>query len=65
MAKKSAIEKNHRRRRLVERFAAKRAELRKVTRIERASPRNASRRRWRWPSCRATAPGSGCATGAS
>ncbi len=38
MAKKSAIEKNHRRRRLVERFAAKRAELRKVTRDRTREP---------------------------
>ena len=30
----------------------------------RASRRSASRRRWRWPSCRATAPGRACATAA-
>jgi small subunit ribosomal protein S14 len=38
MAKKSSIEKNQRRRRLVERFAAKRAELRKVTRDRTREP---------------------------
>ncbi len=38
MAKKSSIEKNQRRRRLVERFAARRAELRKVTRDRAREP---------------------------
>lgn len=38
MAKKSAIEKNNRRRRLVERYAAKRAELKAIARDQSRPP---------------------------
>jgi small subunit ribosomal protein S14 len=38
MAKKSAIQKNNRRRRLVQRFAAKRAELRAIARDQTRTP---------------------------
>jgi small subunit ribosomal protein S14 len=38
MAKKSAVEKNHRRRRLVERYATKRAELRTIVRDRAREP---------------------------
>lgn len=38
MAKKSAIEKNNRRKRLVQKFAAKRAELRAIARDQTCTP---------------------------
>lgn len=64
MAKKSSVEKNNRRRKLVAQYAAKRAELKAKALNEDLPLEDRFAAASRWPSCRATRRRTGSATAA-